>query len=1328
MPENSSRPALSWLVACALTAFACSTHKPAAVDDFTGIVDPDSLQIRVMLNSPKGAVTAKSTAKLAALSGKVQVTGTFDADEGVSVPADGVFVRLSEHATATCTVTGTEFACEVDSTVRVNDVAEIACNQPVEVSVTVSGTVGDTVVTGTGATWVEIDNCVPEVTIDVGNVKFNGFSTITVTVTDPRLVAAQFELTNQDGASQLPASGLTKDPADTATTWHANFDFDPDLLTSFSYLHVRVTASDQNNPPTMVDKFLGPPGATGFFGGSGFGPNNPDLFLSDLGAGRKPPTGKIYDFALATRDNAPNGFVGGFPDSDGTDDVADVVVAAEDGIYIRAGQMWRTPSGEPVDMQGNPLADGAKGGVSSLHFDTIIAEGWFIDFVGQGAGTHCKTCDPHTVEMRRVFLRDLDGDGDLDILSAGTAHTKDGDVAVAWVILNTHWTRKVLYERPDHTLAEKTMTSRAFKRVESMSGPPGSHTTAAEVADLNGDGVDDLLWAIETSGGDMDQTGLRVLLVDRNKYCAAAPCDDSVDYPALSGKFLHATQKTLNLGVTGINSIAAGDFFAGGGIDVCVGESGRPLISCYQNSAQDGTLEQAVDGFKFTDASDTSQIRAVEYTDKTGADGTDLIVATQSKKLLRWLKGDHAGGFHFAQEGEPGYRSLAGFPTTRFDVAPVGPKGEPYVLAATGGREVQEIPLDPNDNSQQTSCYRGWIMGQSAEALAVAHIDADEALDLVVADTWGVQVALGQTVAGKPNGNFVAPTTFHICAQKPDKFSHGLSPIAAVKFGHFFPGKQRQLMLVGVESLSLRDGADGGCAVAPGADPKPFPVWPIALFTNDGAAMALQPRRGEFSPYHPAAGGAAGTSDGCGSKKALTVTGNLKRAVLADLTGDGIDDLVALRGVQYPLGISNNSVGCNCVFSEQNEVANFFGDMSPPGASVNDPGKCCGNYLDADPTWTPLQGFGGGAPFGRASALVFVSSQAAPLGMSDKCAVTSPTQGDSALCTVLPQFAFAGGSNPVDVTAADVDGDHDLDVITAMDETGANCFATGQLPTQAPYLAPRVRIFENVGGAKFLPTFTTDVPGGGGALDTVKVHNCLGQSSVTDVPVSYRIMPQGLTDVLTGPWANPQSGQLDAATIFGLSTTFGQAAVLPHATGFNYTPAKAYPFGANDGKAAVGDFNEDGLQDFAVLTDTGHAIIVFTGKFTDPSHKSAGFAQEWALIVSPQVGNPPPPVVLDINVGDFNADGHQDIAMLRAAPWWKLELLLGDGIGGFMTGGGCPVAPDSEHIDVADYDGDGCDDVAVTSSMSATLFHNEGELPGDCAGSLFWPHFPVLKP
>jgi hypothetical protein len=121
---------------------------------------------------------------------------------------------------------------------------------------------------------------------------------------------------------------------------------------------------------------------------------------------------------------------------------------------------------------------------------------------------------------------------------------------------------------------------------------------------------------------------------------------------------------------------------------------------------------------------------------------------------------------------------------------------------------------------------------------------------------------------------------------------------------------------------------------------------------------------------------------------------------------------------------------------------------------------------------------------------------------------------------------------------------------------------------------------------------------------------------------------------------------------------------------------------------AAGDFNGDGLTDFAVLTSAGVSIYQNSGEGYGPFTVTATYA-----LTSPNF----------IVTTDFNKDGHPDLAVSLAAG--GIAILLGQGGGQFAA----PVIVPSgaaSMIALGDFNEDGKVDIVATSNQ---IFFGNGD-------------------
>jgi hypothetical protein len=150
-----------------------------------------------------------------------------------------------------------------------------------------------------------------------------------------------------------------------------------------------------------------------------------------------------------------------------------------------------------------------------------------------------------------------------------------------------------------------------------------------------------------------------------------------------------------------------------------------------------------------------------------------------------------------------------------------------------------------------------------------------------------------------------------------------------------------------------------------------------------------------------------------------------------------------------------------------------------------------------------------------------------------------------------------------------------------------------------------------------------------------------------------------------------------------------------------FQKAVSYPAGVDPVSVAVGDFNGDGKLDLAVanqrdLWANGGGVSVLLGKGDGTFYPAASF---------PAGENP-----RSVAVGDFNGDGHLDLAAagyLYAGPDdyqdQTVRVLLGKGDGSFLPAVEYAAGTLPWSVAVGDFNGDGKPDLAVANELSANV-------------------------
>jgi hypothetical protein len=159
----------------------------------------------------------------------------------------------------------------------------------------------------------------------------------------------------------------------------------------------------------------------------------------------------------------------------------------------------------------------------------------------------------------------------------------------------------------------------------------------------------------------------------------------------------------------------------------------------------------------------------------------------------------------------------------------------------------------------------------------------------------------------------------------------------------------------------------------------------------------------------------------------------------------------------------------------------------------------------------------------------------------------------------------------------------------------------------------------------------------------------------------------------------------------------------------SFAAPQQYAVGTSAQVLALGDFNGDGLLDIAVSNTADGTVSVLLGNgdgtFEGAKNSSVG-------------GRP-----TGLAVGDFNGDGLADLAVAIPLGFGNgtVTILLGRGDGSFQPAQNIGVGVQPWSVAVADFNGDGIVDLAVTNSEGGSLSILLGNGDGTFQAAVTYP-------
>jgi hypothetical protein len=241
-----------------------------------------------------------------------------------------------------------------------------------------------------------------------------------------------------------------------------------------------------------------------------------------------------------------------------------------------------------------------------------------------------------------------------------------------------------------------------------------------------------------------------------------------------------------------------------------------------------------------------------------------------------------------------------------------------------------------------------------------------------------------------------------------------------------------------------------------------------------------------------------------------------------------------------------------------------------------------------------------------------------------------------------------------------------------------SALALGQGPVPLLY-QPLVPASAAPGGAGFTLTIN-----GAGFTSTAQAY-WNGSLRPTTVVSSSQVQAQiGASDIAKAGFGWVTVGNLGVGEVQSNVVYFP---IRDSAKGVGFLPRSLQYVASNPMAVAVGDFNNDGLLDFAV--GSGTMIQTYLGKGNGTFQPPVStHAKEVSFMVA----------------GDFNGDGNLDLAVIdnrtQNRKYADVQIFLGNGDGTFTGGSGGFQLYTPTQLSVADFNGDGKLDLYVASQGS----------------------------
>src|SRR5271165_6917777 len=605
------------------------------------------------------------------------------------------------------------------------------------------------------------------------------------------------------------------------------------------------------------------------------------------------------------------------------------------------------------------------------------------------------------------------------------------------------------------------------------------------------------------------------------------------------------------------------------------------------------------------------------------------------------------------------------------------------------------VPATPKPIAQPTFLVAPSLaLSGAPSSVAVGDLNGDGKLDLVVAnfDAGKISVLLGQG-----NGQFATPVDYPV-------------------------GKQPAFVLIGDVNgdgkldVVVCNEADGTISVLLGNGDGTLQNPVTYRTVPDPVYVVMGDFNGDGKPDLAVAGNASKTiaillNDGTGNFS-KTVPYNIGRAprslAVADFDGDGHFDLASANAdgtVSILLGRGDGSFraisSLNVASVPLSSVVSgdFNGDGKPDLAVTQSGTKLLTVLLGkGDGT------FQAGTPYTVGSnpafaAVVDVNNDNVPdLVTANQSGNTFSVLLGNGDGTFKPSLDFTAGNSPRAIASGDFNGDGrvDLAIVNFSDHTVSVPLGNGDGTFQAAR-AYNVDLdrksvaagdLDGDGRPDLVVTNFCGTDAACASNGTVSVLLAVGDGTykfAASYPLGMGPLSVALADV-------NGDKKLDLIAVNRGDKTV--SVLLGNGDG-TFQSALTYPAGNSPVSVAVGDFNKDGKPDLAIAGDCGSSTCSQPGEVSILLGNGDGSFQSAATYT---VGYSPSSIV----AGDVNGDTNLDLVVANACGKdsscqsnGTATVLLGDGKGGFTSGGDVQLGNSPSAVTLGDLNGDGAPDLVA---------------------------------